>query len=133
MERVSLAFSICLSNGNPVEEFHLRRGVHQRDHLSPFLSIIDVEGLHILLKASSEVGLLKEYFFHLRRGVHQRDHLSPFLSIIDVEGLHILLKASSKVGLLKEYFFYISSRVIRLGRMMILSFSLRTYSLQIIR
>jgi hypothetical protein len=91
MERVSLAFSICLSNGNPVEEFHLRRGVHQRDHLS------------------------------------------SFLSIIDVEGLHILLKASSKVGLLKEYFFYISSRVIRLGRMMILSFSLRTYSLQIIR
>jgi hypothetical protein len=91
MERVSLAFSICLSNGNPVEEFHLRRGVHQRDHLSPFLSIIDVEGLHILLKASSEVGLLKGCFF------------------------------------------YISLRVIRLGRMMILSFSLHTYNLQIIR
>jgi hypothetical protein len=65
VECVSLALTFVLVNESPTEKFHLRRGVHQRDPLSPFLFIIDVEGLHIMLKASSDVGLLKGYFLYL--------------------------------------------------------------------
>jgi hypothetical protein len=48
MECVSSASASVLVNGSSMEEFHLRRGVHQRDPLSPFMFLIDVEGLHII-------------------------------------------------------------------------------------
>ncbi|GJX85311.1 hypothetical protein Tco_0336085 [Tanacetum coccineum] len=38
-----------LINGSPTSEFSLKRGLRQRDHVSPFLFIIVMEGLHIAL------------------------------------------------------------------------------------
>ncbi|GKE22445.1 hypothetical protein Tco_1433957, partial [Tanacetum coccineum] len=38
-----------LINGSPTSEFSLKRGLRQRDHVSPFLFIIVMEGLHMAL------------------------------------------------------------------------------------
>ncbi|XP_071740803.1 uncharacterized mitochondrial protein AtMg01250-like [Rutidosis leptorrhynchoides] len=48
-----------LVNGSPPKEFGLEKGVRQGDPLSPFLFIIEAEGLNILVKSALEKGLFK--------------------------------------------------------------------------
>ncbi|GJT37184.1 RNA-directed DNA polymerase, eukaryota, reverse transcriptase zinc-binding domain protein [Tanacetum coccineum] len=48
-----------LINGSPTSEFNVRRGLRQGDHLSPFLLIIIMEGLHTPLSDSVRNGLIR--------------------------------------------------------------------------
>nr|GEV88332.1 hypothetical protein [Tanacetum cinerariifolium] len=47
-----------LVNGSPTSEFFVKRGLRQRDILSPFLFIIVMEGLHMALSEASHSGLI---------------------------------------------------------------------------
>ncbi|GKF67695.1 RNA-directed DNA polymerase, eukaryota, reverse transcriptase zinc-binding domain protein, partial [Tanacetum coccineum] len=48
-----------LINGSPTSEFNIRRGLRQRDPLSPFLFIIIMEGFHGILTDSVQSGLIR--------------------------------------------------------------------------
>nr|GEV25123.1 probable WRKY transcription factor 9 [Tanacetum cinerariifolium] len=48
-----------LVNGRPSCEFSIKHGLRQGDPLSPFLFIIVMEGLHLALKDSVSIGLLR--------------------------------------------------------------------------
>ncbi|GKA57864.1 putative RNA-directed DNA polymerase, eukaryota, reverse transcriptase zinc-binding domain protein [Tanacetum coccineum] len=52
-----------LINDSPTSEFNVRRGLRQRDHLSPFLFIIIMEGLHRLITDSVQSGLIRGITF----------------------------------------------------------------------
>ncbi|XP_071738848.1 secreted RxLR effector protein 78-like [Rutidosis leptorrhynchoides] len=50
---------LILINGSPTPEFKLSPGVRQGDPLSPFLFIIETEGLNILTKVAVDKGMYK--------------------------------------------------------------------------
>ncbi|GKD20760.1 putative RNA-directed DNA polymerase, eukaryota, reverse transcriptase zinc-binding domain protein [Tanacetum coccineum] len=58
---------VCLSssrasvlvNGSPISEFSVKRGLRQGDHLSPFLFILVIEGLHSALSIVVSSGLIR--------------------------------------------------------------------------
>lgn len=50
-----------LVNGSPTEEFCVGRGLRQGDPLSPFLFLIAAEGLNVLFKEVSGLGLFEGY------------------------------------------------------------------------
>lgn len=50
-ECVGTTTTSVLVNGCPTEEFYIERGLHQGDHLSPFLFLLATEGLNVLMKA----------------------------------------------------------------------------------
>lgn len=56
---LSTATANVLVNGSPSGEFKLQRGVRQRGPLSPFLFLIDAEGLSLLLKKAISEGLIQ--------------------------------------------------------------------------
>jgi hypothetical protein len=53
-ECVCTATASVLVNGSPTEEFPLQRGLRQGDPLSPFLFLLDAEGLNVLMSAMVE-------------------------------------------------------------------------------
>lgn len=55
MECVSSASISVLVNGSPTEEFGSGRGLRQGDSLSPFLSLIVVQGLSVMMKKVVEI------------------------------------------------------------------------------
>nr|GFA01108.1 RNA-directed DNA polymerase, eukaryota, reverse transcriptase zinc-binding domain protein [Tanacetum cinerariifolium] len=59
-----LARTSILINGSPTSEFSLKRGLRQGDHLSPFLFIIVMEGLHMALND----GIASNMFHRVRIG-----------------------------------------------------------------
>jgi mannosylglycoprotein endo-beta-mannosidase len=46
-------------NGSPTEEFSLKKGLRQRDPLSPFLFNIAVQGLSSMLQRGCDLGLIE--------------------------------------------------------------------------
>nr|GFC70014.1 cysteine-rich receptor-like protein kinase [Tanacetum cinerariifolium] len=58
------ARTFILINGSPTLEFSLKRGLRQGDHLSPFLFIIVMEGLHMALND----GIASNMFHGVRIG-----------------------------------------------------------------
>nr|GFA79208.1 RNA-directed DNA polymerase, eukaryota, reverse transcriptase zinc-binding domain protein [Tanacetum cinerariifolium] len=67
-----------LINGSHTSEFSLKRGLRQRDHLSPFLFIIVMEGLHMALND----GIASNMFHEVRIG--SNIHLSHLFYADDV-------------------------------------------------
>jgi len=61
MECISTPSVSVLANGSPTEEFKLERGLRQGDPLSPFLFLIDVEGLHVMMNSVVEQGMFEPY------------------------------------------------------------------------
>jgi hypothetical protein len=53
-ECVCTATASVLVNGSPTEEFPLQRGLRQGDPLSPFLFLLDAEGLNVLMSTMVE-------------------------------------------------------------------------------
>ncbi|GJU12314.1 RNA-directed DNA polymerase, eukaryota [Tanacetum coccineum] len=51
--------SSILVNGSPAREFHINRGLHQGDPLSPFLFNIAMEGLHVAVEDAISTGLYR--------------------------------------------------------------------------
>lgn len=49
---LSSARSSILANGSPTNELDITRGLRQGDHLSPFLVLIAMEGVHITMKSA---------------------------------------------------------------------------------
>lgn len=60
MECVTTASASVLVSGSPSGDFKLERGLSQRDPLSPFLFIIDIEGLTLFVRKAIEVGIYGE-------------------------------------------------------------------------
>ncbi|RHN51489.1 putative RNA-directed DNA polymerase [Medicago truncatula] len=60
-ECVYTATTSVLVNGSPTEEFSLGRGLRQGDPLSPFLFLLEAEGLNVLMKAMVDVELFLGY------------------------------------------------------------------------
>lgn len=60
-ECISSAKVSMLVNGSPTEEFCVGRGLRQGDPLSPFLFLIAAEGLNVLFKEVSGLGLFEGY------------------------------------------------------------------------
>jgi hypothetical protein len=50
-----------LVNGSHTEEFHLKRGLHQGDPLSPFLFLLAAEGLNVLMTGAVNLNLFTRY------------------------------------------------------------------------
>ncbi|GKD64970.1 putative RNA-directed DNA polymerase, eukaryota, reverse transcriptase zinc-binding domain protein [Tanacetum coccineum] len=48
-----------LVNGSPTSEFELSKGLRQGDPMSPFLFILDKEGLHAMVSKAVNTGLFK--------------------------------------------------------------------------
>lgn len=59
MKCVSTASANVLINGSPSGMFNLQRGLRQGDPLSPFLFLIAAEGLYILMRKTTSIGLFK--------------------------------------------------------------------------
>lgn len=55
-ECVSFTHISVLVNGSPTKEFKMETGLRQGDPLSPFLFILDVEGLNMIFKRAQELG-----------------------------------------------------------------------------
>jgi hypothetical protein len=60
-ECVTTATTSVLVNGSPTNEFPLGRGLGQGDPLSPFLLLLEAEGLNVMMKAMIEVALFSGY------------------------------------------------------------------------
>lgn len=56
---VESATASALVNESPSGEFSIKRGIRQRDPLSPFLFILAAEGLSILTRTACDLNLLK--------------------------------------------------------------------------
>ena len=61
-ECVSTATASVLVNGSPTDEFHLERGLRQGDPLSPFLFLLDVEGLNVMMSEMVNTNMFEGYF-----------------------------------------------------------------------
>nr|GEX34586.1 RNA-directed DNA polymerase, eukaryota, reverse transcriptase zinc-binding domain protein [Tanacetum cinerariifolium] len=72
------ARTYILINGSPTSEFSPKRGLKQGDHLSPFLFIIVMEGLHMTLND----GIASNMFHGVRIG--SNIHLSHLFYVDDV-------------------------------------------------
>ncbi|GJV30039.1 RNA-directed DNA polymerase, eukaryota, reverse transcriptase zinc-binding domain protein [Tanacetum coccineum] len=79
-----------LINGSPTSEFNVWRGLKQGDHLSPFLFIIIMEGLHAALSDSVRNGLIRIFqIFHLASGLKINIHKSNIYGIgVSEEDVH---------------------------------------------
>nr|GEX37072.1 putative RNA-directed DNA polymerase, eukaryota, reverse transcriptase zinc-binding domain protein [Tanacetum cinerariifolium] len=84
-----------LVNGSPTSEFSVKRGLRQRDILSPFLFIIVMEGLHMALSEASHSGLINDWsplnmdniicvlqVFYLAPGLKINIHKSNFMVLV---------------------------------------------------
>jgi hypothetical protein len=49
-ECVCTTIALVLINGGPTEKFPSKRGLRQRDPLSPFLFLLAAEGLNVMIK-----------------------------------------------------------------------------------
>ncbi|GJU15763.1 RNA-directed DNA polymerase, eukaryota, reverse transcriptase zinc-binding domain protein [Tanacetum coccineum] len=59
--------SSILVNRSPTNEFHIKRGLRQGDPLSPFLFIIDMEGLHVAIEDALAAGLYRGLQINLQK------------------------------------------------------------------
>lgn len=57
-ECITTASANILVNGSPAGNFRLERGIRQGDPLSPFLFLVDAEGLNLLAKKAVAEGML---------------------------------------------------------------------------
>lgn len=61
MECIISSSTPILVNGSRTYETMIGKSLRQGDHLSLFLFQINMEGMHVLFKASIDVGLYKGY------------------------------------------------------------------------
>lgn len=61
MECVTTTAASVLVNGSPTNEFKFERWIRQGDSLSPFLYLLDVEGINVMMNATMKVGLFTRY------------------------------------------------------------------------
>lgn len=69
-ECVGTASASVLGNGSPTSEFSLKRGLQQRDPLSPFLFLIRAEGLNVMMQALVDSNLFTGYKIGTQRGLY---------------------------------------------------------------
>ena len=60
-ECVTTATASILVNNNPTNEFPMQRGLRQGDPLSPFLFLLEVEGLNVMMSSVVENNLFSGY------------------------------------------------------------------------
>ncbi|GJS38952.1 RNA-directed DNA polymerase, eukaryota, reverse transcriptase zinc-binding domain protein [Tanacetum coccineum] len=109
------AKSSILVNGSPTREFHINRGLHQGDPLSPFLFNIVMESIHVAVEDAISNGLyqglkvntmtLSHFFFAddaLILGEWSRANIKSMASILEcfnrVSGLKINFHKSNLAG-----------------------------------
>ncbi|GAU47276.1 hypothetical protein TSUD_94650 [Trifolium subterraneum] len=68
-ECVCTATASVLVNGSPTDEFPLKRGLRQRDPLSPLLFLVFAEGLHVLMQAMVENHFFSGYSVGMQNSV----------------------------------------------------------------
>nr|GEZ34182.1 RNA-directed DNA polymerase, eukaryota, reverse transcriptase zinc-binding domain protein [Tanacetum cinerariifolium] len=92
---LSHATALILVNGSPTREYHINRGLRQRDPLSPFLFIIAMEGLHVAVEDAISAGLY--------RGKWSLANIRNMTTILEcfhrVSGLKINFHKSNLVGI----------------------------------
>jgi len=72
MECISTTSVSVLVNESPTEEFSMERGLRQGDPLSPFLFLIEVDGLNIMMNSLIENNLFVGY----RIGSHRQNPIT---------------------------------------------------------
>jgi len=60
-ECVTTTTASILVNGSPIDEFPLKRGLRQRDPISPFLFLLATEGLNVMMDSAVENNLFTSY------------------------------------------------------------------------
>ncbi|GJU96521.1 hypothetical protein Tco_1321277 [Tanacetum coccineum] len=90
---LSLSRASVLVNGSPTSEFSIKRSLKQGDHLSPFIFILVIEGLHNALSTAVSSGLIRGVKFGLllsfefKINIHKSNFYGIGVSDVDVSSM----------------------------------------------